>query len=748
MATKSVPQLVELLILASDNDVTAVAQKMRVSVATLSRWRSGQSNPRPNHARRLNSLLSQSAANEVDLFSSLYTNRDSNRLRRIEVNIIDTLSELRELFHRFSRFSSQHDCLDFISSLFFAHITSLDRGGSGISSSLAIDSNNIATALKNFVSSAYDECLSDSQKAALDERFLSVTLTDSENEFASQIINVLERTRVEIRELHRAGRDDILNEIFSRFLSTSFVDEKEMGQYLTPPEIVHFMVSYGLSQLSRTIFNQLCDPKTCADAGYILDPACGVGSFLAQATQALANYIRNTKPDTDFGEWSSAFFSNNIVGLDKSARMIHLALTNLSLFGIHNSQLRTVNSLDKFSSADMLYENIKGRCGLILTNPPFGAEYTGEILSSYQFSRETRGKYRHIDSEILFFEKYIDWLMPGGILVSIVPDNILTGQGIYADLRKYIAARCDLYSIISLPSVTFAAAGTTTKTSILACRKKDERTEKRQKVYFAACQDVGFEVVTRGGYRRRISCDENDLPRVARELIELAPAELGRWVDLSESERRWDATYHAHPSFNGKTTANFSDSRPKVSDVVDLIDERIHPQRLFENLFPYIEISDIDSRTGWVSAKSLPVEKAPSRARKKVRVGDVLVSTVRPERGSIAVVPAHLDGAICSTGLAVLRCRKINPYLLRRLLTSQFIVEQMERHNVGIAYPAISEKDLLTFILPVEADSISTLGKAAAELGTAFEEIHARLINLDSALNNYIATKEDSTARR
>ena len=56
-----------------------------------------------------------------------------------------------------------------------------------------------------------------------------------------------------------------------------------------------------------------------------------------------------------------------------------------------------------------------------------------------------------------------------------------------------------------------------------------------------------------------------------------------------------------------------------------------------------------------VYSNSVETSVAPSRARKLVKAGDVLVSTVRPERGTVGIVGSHQDGSVCTTGLAVLR---------------------------------------------------------------------------------------------
>lgn len=705
---------------------------MRVSVATLSRWRSGQSRPRPRHERRLMTLTADTAVtyHKVDL--GPIADGIESSLQGIEAHVIEALSSIRELFHSHSHFSSQHDCLDFIASLFFAHVSSLERGGPGISSELTRECSSAAASLSAFVRDTYESSLSDTQIVSLDERCFSLGLDESENEFALLIIREMERISGTIRAAHEHGRDDILNAIFSRFVCGSFVDEKEMGQYLTPPEIVQLMTSQGLNSLSDERRRILTRPSEVSSAGLILDPSCGVGSFLGAAAQCLYADARKNASGEELSKWLRVITTQKIIGFDKSKRMAHLAITNLSLFGAHGVQVHRLNALLR---NEPLTSKVAGNCWLILTNPPFGAEYSGEDVRGYQIAGSRSGAGRSMVSELLFVERYVEWLAPGGILVSVVPDNLLTGQGNYAEARDFLRRHCDILSVVSLPSVTFSAAGTSTKTSLLTLRKKNG-VATVPNTYFGVCGAVGFDVVTRGGYRRRRPIPENDLAQVGSELAGHGVVKVGRWALLPANAKRWDAIYHAHPSLNAVAESRVAgDQLPAVSQVAKLIDLREHPQRLFNGTFPYIEISDIDPRTGWVNAKDVPVSKAPSRARKLVRAGDVLVSTVRPERGAVGVVPDDLDGAICSTGLAVLRPEGIEPYLLRRLLVTRFVIGQMERHNVGIAYPAISERELLAFKLPVPAEDLEELAPASRMIGNSMNSTRQMIRGLDDLLS-------------
>jgi len=101
--------------------------------------------------------------------------------------------------------------------------------------------------------------------------------------------------------------------------------------------------------------------------------------------------------------------------------------------------------------------------------------------------------------------------------------------------------------------------------------------------------------------------------------------------------------------------------------------------------------------------------EAPNRASKLIRAGDVLVSTVRPDRGAVAATPARLDGAVCSRAFAVLRCTGIDPLALVWLLKTEFVCRQIIGISTGITYPAIKEASCLDLALPVTRENLGDL---------------------------------------
>ena len=253
------------------------------------------------------------------------------------------------------------------------------------------------------------------------------------------------------------------------------------------------------------------------------------------------------------------------------------------------------------------------------------------------------------------------------------------------------------------------------------------------RTFFGEAREVGYDVVTRSGQRRRVRHDRTDLPALLAEFTGEKPSQLGQWGKLPADAGRWDAGFHGKLETLQETMAGGEGKALTVSDIAGLVDERQDPKRRKEPEFDYIEISDLDGRTGLVGHKRLPTREAPSRARRLVQAGDVLVSTVRPERGAVGVVPPHLDGAVCSTGFAVLRCRDVHPVALAWLLKGEPVRRQMIRHNIGIAYPAITEETCLSLVLPVNRAKLEELSEAAGALDqaqTAFETARQRMVQL------------------
>ncbi|WP_318557191.1 restriction endonuclease subunit S [Geobacter anodireducens] len=176
---------------------------------------------------------------------------------------------------------------------------------------------------------------------------------------------------------------------------------------------------------------------------------------------------------------------------------------------------------------------------------------------------------------------------------------------------------------------------------------------------------------------------------------------------------------------------------------VCLSTEQNDPGKAPDSLFRYIDIASIDKdNKSIIGTQSILGQHAPSRARKVVRTGDVLVSTVRPNLNAVAVVPANLDGEIASTGFCVLRP---NPklvdgrYLFYRTVTNDFVSYQVARMK-GANYPAVTDGTVKQAGIPLPAlteqrriieilDQADQLRKFRAEADKKAERVLPALFN-------------------
>jgi len=128
------------------------------------------------------------------------------------------------------------------------------------------------------------------------------------------------------------------------------------------------------------------------------------------------------------------------------------------------------------------------------------------------------------------------------------------------------------------------------------------------------------------------------------------------------------------------------------------------PRKSPNKSFMYVDISSIERGLKVItSTPEILGADAPSRARKEIRQGDILVSTVRPNLNTVALVPSELDGQIASTDFCVLRPKQTaieGEYLFYYTTTPDFI-DILTNKVRGAHYPAVSDGDVKEIELPL-----------------------------------------------
>lgn len=160
-------------------------------------------------------------------------------------------------------------------------------------------------------------------------------------------------------------------------------------------------------------------------------------------------------------------------------------------------------------------------------------------------------------------------------------------------------------------------------------------------------------------------------------------------------------------------------------------------------LIDYIDISSIDNeKKKLIGFQTMPFDESPSRARKVVKKGSILVSTVRPNLNAIAMLENDTPNiSVASTGFCVLDCKDdVDNRFIFNFCKSKKFIDDMVSKATGASYPAVSDKIIRSALVPNYTyeeqcniskvlDSVSDIiDKRKAELSSLDELIKARFV--------------------
>lgn len=128
----------------------------------------------------------------------------------------------------------------------------------------------------------------------------------------------------------------------------------------------------------------------------------------------------------------------------------------------------------------------------------------------------------------------------------------------------------------------------------------------------------------------------------------------------------------------------------RVKDICEVNKETLSENGILDKEITYVDIGSVDANYGITNVENMYFSEAPSRARRIVRNGDIIISTVRTYLKAIAYIDKNLVGFIVSTGFATLTPNNglISKYLYYSAFSNYFI-ERIMAYSVGVSYPAI-----------------------------------------------------------
>ena len=616
------------------------------------------------------------------------------------------LLEMRELFHESGRLEDSNSKLDEITKLLCLEIASVRDPKSKVPSLKEIlNKHNSKNGLVNLLNQAL--LLAAKSKILINydgESLLGpnpkFNIAESEESLARGLSKiVLNSFNGYLRGTQNSDSFEFLNEAFSHFIRDNFRQNIEDAQYMTPPEAVNFMVDIGISRLNRRKFTKANPPVVC-------DPSCGVGSFLAQFYRVWSVNER-------------VKFNPVLLGQDKVDRMARLSLLNLALFGISDAKIYRGNSLQTGSPLD----SYNGKCDLILTNPPFGARFACSDLGLHSVGyfpslhNYIQGRGSYIDSELLFLDRYLSLLKPGGTVLAVLPDSVISSAGLSAHLREIIQDSWTIRSITELPAVTFAQAGTRTKTCILEIEKIQPQ---NNVVFISKALSLGFEVSSKKGVPFKKPEGTNDLKPLGNiiagtnnnqkvyksfEVISKSPS----CVAVSQrilAEEGWTPSHYSSDRLAAlQQIKDLAGSNEFIILTLDSLVSVVSKSRrglLKPDATKCISVLHVGD-FGSLNVREL-LEYEPKTPGRPCAKGDLLFSKINPRIPRALVVPDLPFELTCSTEFEVMKPKTgYNAYEIMSLLLSKYAQDQIRSLTSGTSssHNRIKTKELLSIKLAI-----------------------------------------------
>ncbi|EHJ94317.1 class I SAM-dependent DNA methyltransferase [Vreelandella boliviensis] len=235
------------------------------------------------------------------------------------------------------------------------------------------------------------------------------------------------------------AQQDGLGDLYEGLLEKNANETKSgAGQYFTPRALINSMVRCLKPQHSEII----------------QDPAAGTAGFLTAADQ----YIKEHTDDLADLDAQQQLFQQNkaFVGIELVPGTRRLALMNCLLHGMEGDDEGVVHLGNALGQAGASL----AKADVILANPPFGTSKGGDAsITRDDLTFKTNNK------QLAFLQHIYRNLKPSGRAAVVLPDNVLFEAGVGTEVRRDLMDKCNLHTILRLPTGIFYAQGV--KTNVL-----------------------------------------------------------------------------------------------------------------------------------------------------------------------------------------------------------------------------------------------------------------------------------------
>ena len=235
-----------------------------------------------------------------------------------------------------------------------------------------------------------------------------------------------------VGEIHFSSSDEIhtLSHLYESILKEMRDAAGDSGEFYTPRPLIRMIVT-------------AVDPQP---GEVVLDPAAGTGGFLVEAYEHI-------RPLAKTVEEFERLQRSTLYGIEAKPLPYLLCQMNLLLHGIESPQIDPLNAL-RFRMSEI---GDRDRVDVIVTNPPFGGEEEKGIQRNFPTDRQTA------ETALLFLQVIMRKLRrpghngsTGGRAGVVVPNGILSGDGVAARIKEELLRGFNLHTIVRLPDGVFA----------------------------------------------------------------------------------------------------------------------------------------------------------------------------------------------------------------------------------------------------------------------------------------------------
>ncbi len=512
---------------------------------------------------------------------------------------------------------------------------------------------------------------------------------------------------------------DAIAEAFETFIGPSL--KGGQGQFFTPRNVVRLIVGMAHPGAEEKI----------------IDPACGSGGFLVDALRFVWRKIEDSGnelrwPSQEIYSEKQRAAIQNFRGLDKDGFLSKVAKAYMAILGDGRGGVFCENSLETpmkwaFGTQEMVG---LGQFDVVITNPPFGKKLRIDetsLLSSYELGHKWK-KTRTTDTysktaklqdaqspQILFIERCLEFLKPGGKLGIILPESMFCNPN-HRYIVQYIKSVAQIKAVISMPEELFQPY-THAKTCAVLIEKKSSNKCMDEGIFMAVAQWCGHD-------SRGLEIPRDDIPKIQKryeEYRETGTLEYDRLgFIVSNSEMKDDIFLPKYYNPDIANRLNYLKKTHKLVNFGELVTEELLEVSTGHEVgklaygtgdIPFIRTSDIANWEIKLDPKhglSKELYEVYSK-RQDVRENDILM--VRDGTylvGTCALITRLDTNIVYQSHIYKIRSTNheiVHPYLLLAMLSSPIVKEQIYAKRFTQDIIDTLGQRIHELILPVPKDS-------------------------------------------